>query len=43
MAGIGDYILKILKKLDEIEKKIDVLNDSMAVNLDFSSRDDRDL
>ena len=39
MAGIGDYILKMLKKLDEIEKKIDSLRDSLDVKVDFSSRD----
>ena len=39
MAGIGDYILKILKKLDEIEKKVDSLKDSLDVKIDFSSRE----
>lgn len=38
MAGIGDYIIKILKKLDEIEKKIDGLKESMEVREDLSSR-----
>ena len=39
MAGIGDYILKIMKKLDDLEKKIDRLAESLDVKVDLTSRD----
>lgn len=39
MPGIGEYVIKILKRLDEIEKKIDRLIDSTEVKVDLGSRD----
>ena len=38
MPSVGEIIVKILKRLDEIEKKVDILVDSMDVKEDLSSR-----
>ncbi len=39
MPTLGEMIIKILSRLDEIEKKIDSLVDSTNINIDLSSRD----
>jgi hypothetical protein len=38
MASIGEFIVKILDRLDEIEKKLDSLISSTQINVDLSSR-----
>lgn len=39
MPSVGEYIIKILNRLEEIEKKIDNLVDSVDVKIDLNSRD----
>ncbi|UYP46769.1 hypothetical protein NEF87_003054 [Candidatus Lokiarchaeum ossiferum] len=39
MPTLGETIIKILKRLDDIEKKIDSLVDSTNISVDLSSRD----
>ena len=39
MPSIGEIVIKILNRLDEIEKKIDGLVDSTEIKMDLSSRD----
>lgn len=39
MASVGEIVVKILKRLEEIEKKIDRLSESLDVKVDLSSRD----
>ncbi len=38
MPSVGEFIVKILKRLDEIEKKIDGLIDATDIKVDLSSR-----
>ena len=39
MPTLGEMIIKILSRLDEIEKKVDSLIDSTNINIDLGSRD----